>query len=197
MHFSSFHQEIELAGASQGAGMRWMSSLSRVTIIHSHWLLPVRFINEWTLKSVAAGGVQHIVNSIIDVVLSLRIDLATVSEWLRANKLTLNVSKTKYMIMGPKNLVNKVQDQYITISGEQIGWVDVFEYLGLWLDESLTFDHHITKVYNKVCQPLGRWEIALANLWHLPYTGVWSCPILTIMTQFIWLVIMTHWIGCN
>ncbi len=94
-------------------------------------------------------------NSIIDVVLSLHIDLTTVSEWLRANKLTLNVSKTKYMIMGPKNLVNKVQDQLVLIAGEKIDRVDIFKYLGLWLDESLTFDHHVTKEYNKVCQKLG------------------------------------------
>ncbi len=78
--------------------------------------------------------------SVIDIVLSLRIDLATVSEWLRANKLTLNVSKTKYMIMGSKNLVNKVNDQLVTIAGEKIDRVSVFKYLGMWLDESLTFD---------------------------------------------------------
>ena len=41
-------------------------------------------------------------SSIIDIVLSLRIDLTSVNEWLRANKLTLNVSKTKYMFMGSK-----------------------------------------------------------------------------------------------
>ena len=59
-------------------------------------------------------------SSIIDVVLSLTIDLATVNEWLRANKLTLNVSKTKYMIMGNKALGNKVADQCIFIAGEPI-----------------------------------------------------------------------------
>ena len=30
--------------------------------------------------------------------------------------------------------------------------VEVFKYLGLWIDENLTFDHHVNKVYNKVCQ---------------------------------------------
>ena len=93
--------------------------------------------------------------TVMDIVLSLRIELATANEWLRANKLTLNVSKTKYMFMGSKALVNKVTDQQISISGEAIERIKVFKYLGLWLDESLTFDFHINKVYNKICQRLG------------------------------------------
>ena len=93
--------------------------------------------------------------SIVDIVLSLRIDMSYINEWLRANKLTLNVKKTKYMIIGNKAAVNRVGDQLVQIAGETIDRVKEFKYLGLWLDETLTFDCHVNKVYNKVCQKLG------------------------------------------
>ena len=93
-------------------------------------------------------------SSVVDIALSLRIDLCTVTEWLRANKLTLNTTKTKYMFIGSKALVNKVAEQNICMAGAQLERVQVFKYLGLWLDENVTFDHHVSKMYNKVCQKL-------------------------------------------
>ena len=93
--------------------------------------------------------------SAVEVVLSLRMDLSMVTEWLRANKLTLNTSKTKYMFIGSKPLVSKIADQNISMGGASLERVQVFKYLGLWLDENLTFDFHVNKVYNKACQRLG------------------------------------------
>ena len=94
-------------------------------------------------------------SSVIDIVLSLRIDLSAVTEWLRANKLTLNTSKTKYMFIGSKALTSKITEQTLCMAGVQLERVPVFKYLRLWLDENLTFDHHVSKLYNKVCQKLG------------------------------------------
>ena len=39
-------------------------------------------------------------NSPVELMLTLKIELAMVYEWLKANKLTLNVKKTKYIIFG-------------------------------------------------------------------------------------------------
>ncbi len=41
------------------------------------------------------------------------------------------------------------------MAGVQLERVQVFKYLGLWLDENLTFDHHVSKLYTKICQRLG------------------------------------------
>ncbi len=41
------------------------------------------------------------------------------------------------------------------MAGVPLERVPQFKYLGLWLDENLTFDFHVNKVYNKVCQRLG------------------------------------------
>ncbi len=44
-------------------------------------------------------------------------------------------------------MVSEVDDLNLCISDEEIGRVQEFKYVGLWLDESLTFDYHISKVY--------------------------------------------------
>ena len=58
--------------------------------------------------------------SFVDIVLSLRIDLDSVNEWLQANKLTLNLSRTKYIFIGTKALMNKAAHLTLSIAGENI-----------------------------------------------------------------------------
>ncbi len=41
--------------------------------------------------------------SYIDLILGLKIEMEFVFEWLKANKLTLNLKKTKFMVFGSKN----------------------------------------------------------------------------------------------
>ena len=101
--------------------------------------------------------------SFIDIVLSLRIDLDSINEWLRANKLTLNVSKTKYVYIGTKALLYKLAALDLCIAGESIEHASVFKYLGLQLNECLTVDFQIDKVYNKDWVQSGRYKIALAS----------------------------------
>ena len=40
-------------------------------------------------------------SSYVEFMLNLRLQLSVVSEWLRANKLTLNTKKPKHVIFGP------------------------------------------------------------------------------------------------
>ncbi len=59
-----------------------------------------------------------------------------VSEWLAANKLTLNIAKTKYVIFGkPRQLVN-LPDYNLTIDDQHIERVQYMKYLGVTLDAS-------------------------------------------------------------
>ena len=63
------------------------------------------------------------------------------------------------MFIGSKAMVNKATDQTLLMSG--VEQVKVFKYLGLWpknmlwLDKHLTFEYHVSKIYNDVCQRLG------------------------------------------
>ncbi len=65
----------------------------------------------------------------IELVLAMRIELENVNKWLRANKLTVNVSKTKYLVMGSKNKLKQMNDISPKLNNEAIERVHEFKYL--------------------------------------------------------------------
>ena len=81
--------------------------------------------------------------------LDLRLELTMVCEWLKANRLTLNVKKTKYMVFGSKQKLRHKPDLNINIDGQKLERVEVMKYLGVHLDEHLTFSTHISEICRK------------------------------------------------
>ena len=55
-----------------------------------------------------------------------------VKTWLDENKLTLNVKKTKSMLIGNKKLLNEAD--HLDVIMDSIEQVAEFKYLGVWLD---------------------------------------------------------------
>ncbi len=94
-------------------------------------------------------------DSQIDIILALRLELDLVKEWLRANKLTLNIAKTKSMYFGLRQTLNKLNHITLSIDGQELEQVQIFKYLGIMLDEALTFEHHVTYVCKKANQKNG------------------------------------------
>ena len=82
----------------------------------------------------------------IQIKLNLQIELTIVCEWLKANKLTLNSNKTKYVIFGSKSNLTTKPDLNIYVGAAKIERVSAMKYLGVILDEHLTFDEHITYI---------------------------------------------------
>ena len=69
---------------------------------------------------------------------TLNRDLNNVANWLSANKLTLNNSKTEYMIIGSKKRLSQVTaDPAISVGNLEIKRVEMTKSLGLMIDESL------------------------------------------------------------
>ena len=94
-------------------------------------------------------------NSCIDLMLTLRLELAMVSEWLAANKLTLNVAKTKYVIFGKNRQLTNLPNFNLRINGETLKGVPEMKYLGVTLDANLSFNKHIEIVHAKAVNKLG------------------------------------------
>jgi hypothetical protein len=69
----------------------------------------------------------------------LNSDLENLSKWLKFNKLKLNVSQTKYIIMTGRrsNILNRSTS--LIIDEEQIARVTTMKYLGVEIDEKLDF----------------------------------------------------------
>ena len=82
-------------------------------------------------------------------------ELALIQEWLEINKLSLNIKKTKYMVFHhrQRNINKYIPD--IQISGQSIDRVKEFDFLGLTIDENMSWNSHIQKISNKVSRALG------------------------------------------
>ncbi len=91
----------------------------------------------------------------IEIKLTLQIELIIVCEWLKANKLTLNANKTKYVIFGNRHILNTKPNLNLHVGISKIERVDEMKYLGVILDEHLTFDQHINYIIHKSSKKLG------------------------------------------
>ena len=86
----------------------------------------------------------------VDLMLTLRLELSIVAEWLKANHLTLNVPKTKFVIFATRPKLNNFEEQSLFINGSPIERVSCMKYLGLLLDEVLSFNEHVDYLHNTI-----------------------------------------------
>lgn len=76
------------------------------------------------------------------------------SGWLNANKLSLNLDKTKFMIFRPRQKVQQV-DFKVFINNKEINQVKEIVFLGIVLDEHLSWKSHISYVSCKISKSVG------------------------------------------
>ena len=92
-----------------------------------------------------------------EIELKLNLDLANLSQWLHYNKLVLNTKKTEFMMLGTRQRLarQKCDKTGISLNGQSIEHTDTFEYLGVVLDDNLSFNDHLDYVRMKVSKILG------------------------------------------
>ena len=91
----------------------------------------------------------------VEIMLDLRIELSLICEWIKANKLTLNIEKTKYIIFGTKHKVLNNNDLNLKLGNKRFELVSSIKYLGVILDGYRTFTEQIRYIYNKSSKKLG------------------------------------------
>ena len=112
------------------------------------------------------------------------VELCKLADWFKGNKLTLNVSKTKYIIFRDKSNTIDFSDLNLFIDKENIDRIGMdcnensFKFVGLNLDEFLSWNMHAEAVRKKISSA----TFALAKLK--------KCCRATLNTQFI-----THSLG--
>ena len=85
----------------------------------------------------------------------LNTELAKINQWIQCNRLSLNIEKTNYMIMAdPRNKVYH-ENCKITINGQNIIRVHNTKFLGVIIDESMSWKHHIEYICNKTSKCIG------------------------------------------
>ena len=90
----------------------------------------------------------------LDIMLTLRLELSIVDQWSKANKLSLDCKKTKYIISGTPFQLREQPNFRLKINNGELEQTTVFKYLGVKLDTILKFSEHIEYVINKSLQKL-------------------------------------------
>lgn len=99
---------------------------------------------------------QHSAKNLLDLFKSANDELYKASIWFSANKLTLNVAKTKFMVFCPKGSKESLKDYSLKIGGEKIERIGEdmpiksFKFVGINIDENLSWKHHISKIKSKI-----------------------------------------------
>ena len=89
------------------------------------------------------------------IIPKLNEELGNLNQWFMANKLSLNINKTNYMIFTPGHLQHDGNTQ-IMINGHELTQagknrqLTSVKFLGLYIDENLTWRHHIDKIQTKL-----------------------------------------------
>ena len=76
------------------------------------------------------------------------IEIENIRKWLFANKLTLNVDKSKFMIISRRRDAN--HSFSLKINGEAVGRCSTYKYLGLIIDDKLDWKSHVNYICKKV-----------------------------------------------
>lgn len=90
-----------------------------------------------------------------DLEIFLNLDLNNISVWMEKNNLFLNLTKTEYVIYGTYQNPKIHDDIIITYNGIPLKRSVVFKYLGVFIDQSLSFNDHINHIIIKVSKRLG------------------------------------------
>ena len=75
-------------------------------------------------------------------------DLLKIDKWCEENNMCLNTKKTKAMIFGKSNSTKKLKiiNLDVHINENKISPVRTYKYLGITLDQNLTFNSHINQI---------------------------------------------------
>ena len=82
-------------------------------------------------------------------------ELSLIHKWLINNRLSINLGKTKYMIMSAPNKRLSDEDINIEINGTTLECVEEIKFLGVLIDHNLTWKYHIEYVSRKISKGIG------------------------------------------
>jgi hypothetical protein len=90
--------------------------------------------------------------SIKEIASGANADLENIRIWLKANKITLNVTKTEYMFIASDSNLDNLRDMpYLVLGGKPIKRVKVTKSLEMFIDERLSWRDHIDKISKTIC----------------------------------------------
>ena len=138
-------------------------------------------------------------NSLKNIEQKINSELAEIAEWLKVNKLTLNVDKTVCMVFTNRHKENEVN---IKLEGRLINRVTKTKFLGVIIDDKLNWKAHISYISGKISTAIGviikARNLGKGALLSLYYTLIF--PYLTYVIKYggqLINITLIHWLNCR
>ena len=93
------------------------------------------------------------VDKLNELIEKVNLDLTNISHWSQLNGLLINPSKSQSMLISSSYTQKYVQESTIpplTIDNSTIPWCNSVRNLGIVVNNSLTWDHHINNIHRKI-----------------------------------------------
>ena len=129
-NFESDYKEIK-CGVSQGSILVPLLFLIYINDLPSvsKFFLPILFADDTNLFCTG--------KNLSDIVKEINVELDKIYSWVKANKLSLNVDKTNFMLFTPKCSQRNMDD--LLINGIRISEVSDTKFLGVIIDDKLNW----------------------------------------------------------
>ena len=84
------------------------------------------------------------------------IELNNICNWFKCNKLSINIEKTKFLLFKPQSrALSQNSTLTIEIDGKQIEQVSEIKFLGVYIDQQLSWKFHICQKNNQLSRNIG------------------------------------------
>ena len=82
-------------------------------------------------------------------------NLEKICTWFKCNKLSVNAKKCNYIVFRNSNRQIELGDLHVRLNNDVIPRVDYTKFLGVFIDEKLTWKPHINYIQNKIAKNIG------------------------------------------
>ena len=101
-------------------------------------------------------SISYVANSMDELQSVVNSELENLHKWLNTNKLSLNIAKTEFMIIGSRQRVSAMDDRItVEINDCEVEEVDSVKSLGVYIDKHLNWSAHIEKISKKIASAIG------------------------------------------
>ena len=102
-------------------------------------------------------NISYAANTLSELENVINSEFKNLKYWLEANKLSLNIAKTEFMIIGSRQRMHAHSNENINIDldGNVIKQVDKAKSLGLIIDKNLSWSNHIDMKCKKISSAIG------------------------------------------
>ena len=91
--------------------------------------------------------------SYVEFIETINQELKSLSDWLNANRLSLNLEKTVALNFSTREYLNT--GTTVKLNNVEIKFSETVKYLGVILDNSLTFGKHVRMICDKISKNIG------------------------------------------